>query len=47
MRTIFPEFDKIYSERNWKILPHIGRVYVNEKARMYLGKKPKYNLNIF
>ncbi|MEO1258648.1 MAG: NAD(P)-dependent oxidoreductase [Bacteroidota bacterium] len=39
----FPDFQKIYAAKNWKMFPRIGRVYVNEKARMELGWEPKYD----
>ena len=40
---LFPEFEKIYRSKNWKMLPVIDRVYVNEKARTELNWKPKYD----
>lgn len=43
VRRIFPQFEKIYSKRGWKMFPKIGRVYVNELARKELGWSPKYD----
>lgn len=43
IKRIYPEVEAIYQERNWKLFPQIGRVYVNEKARRELGWEPKYN----
>ena len=40
---LFPDYKKIYQSKNWKMLPGIDRVYVNEKARTELGWKPKYD----
>lgn len=39
----FPDYPEIYKARGWKMLPEIDRVYVNEKARIELGWKPKYD----
>jgi len=43
VRSLYPEFEKIYAGRKWKMFPTIGRVYVNKKAREELGWKPKYD----
>ena len=40
---LFPDYDEIYRSKNWKMLPEIDRVYVNEKARTELRWKPKYD----
>jgi len=40
---LFPNFEKVYKSRDWKMFPKIGRVYVNEKARQELNWEPKYN----
>jgi nucleoside-diphosphate-sugar epimerase len=40
---LFPDYEEIYRLRNWRMLPGIDRVYVNEKARTELGWKPKYD----
>jgi nucleoside-diphosphate-sugar epimerase len=37
----FPDYTDIYQE--WKMVPRIDRVYVNEKARTELGWTPKYD----
>ncbi len=40
---LFPDYETIYRSRNWKMLPGIDRVYVNEKARTELGWQPRYD----
>ncbi len=41
--SIYPEFETLYKRKGWKMLPQIGRVYVNAKARNELGWQPKYD----
>src|SRR5215831_7994155 len=43
VEKLFPDYKKIYQLKNWKMLPGIDRVYVNEKARTELKWKPKYD----
>jgi len=43
VEKLYPDYNKIYRKKNWKMLPEIDRVYVNEKARAVLGWKPKYD----
>jgi len=43
VEKLFPDYEEIYQLKNWKMLPGIDRVYVNEKARTELGWKPKYD----
>ena len=43
VQRCFPDFKKIYSARNWKMVSDIDRVYVNEKARRDLAWEPKYD----
>jgi len=38
-----PEYSSIYSERGWKMLPALDRVYVNQRARELLGWRPRYD----
>lgn len=40
---LFPEYQGLYATRNWKMLPTIDRVYVNEKARKELDWQPHYD----
>ena len=40
---IYPEFEEIYAQKAWKMLPQIDRVYVNSKARNELEWNPKYD----
>jgi UDP-glucose 4-epimerase len=39
----FPAFPRVYAARDWKMLPMLDRVYVNEKARRLLGWQPRYD----
>jgi len=41
----FPNFEEIYQKRGWKMYPKIGRVYDNEKARIELNWRPKYDFH--
>jgi nucleoside-diphosphate-sugar epimerase len=43
VRRLFPEFERLYAERGWTMLPGIDRVYVNASARKDLGWKPMYD----
>ena len=43
VQKYYPDFEAIYQARNWKMFPQLGRVYVNEKARLELGWQPKYD----
>ena len=43
VRRIYPEFESIYAEKNWRVFPSIGRVYINRKAREELGWSPTYD----
>ncbi|OJJ14851.1 NAD-dependent epimerase [marine bacterium AO1-C] len=43
IRAIYPEFEALYKAKKWKMFPKIGRVYVNEKARVELDWQPKYD----
>ncbi|MEL7124230.1 MAG: NAD(P)-dependent oxidoreductase [Bacteroidota bacterium] len=45
VNRLFPEYEKLFSARGWKMLPRIDRVYVNEKARKELGWNPKYDFS--
>lgn len=38
-----PEFSEIFRRQGWKMLPTLGRVYDNGKARERLGWEPKWN----
>jgi nucleoside-diphosphate-sugar epimerase len=39
----YPDYERIFAARGWKMLPTLDRVYVNERARTLLGWKPKYD----
>ncbi|MEM1328707.1 MAG: NAD(P)-dependent oxidoreductase [Bacteroidota bacterium] len=43
VRHYYPSIDAIFEANNWQLLPTVGRVYVNEKARKQLGWQPKYD----
>jgi UDP-glucose 4-epimerase len=43
VRRHAPEYVAEYARHNWKMLPSIDRVYVNERARAELGWRPKYD----
>jgi UDP-glucose 4-epimerase len=43
VRRYTPEHVAEYARRGWKMLPSIDRVYVNERARIELGWRPKYD----
>ena len=42
VERIYPDFKELYEVKNWKMFPEIDRVYINEKARIELGWKPRY-----
>lgn len=39
----YPYYEALFEQKQWKMFPTIGRVYVNERARTELGWKPKYD----
>jgi UDP-glucose 4-epimerase len=43
VRRLFPDYDEVYEERGWKMLPGIDRVYVNARARKDLDWSPRYD----
>jgi UDP-glucose 4-epimerase len=43
VRRHVPEYEAVYRERGWKMLPGIDRVYVNDRARRELGWTPRYD----
>ena len=43
VRRRFPDYEAVYEERGWRMLPRIDRVYVNERARRELGWTPRYD----
>ncbi|WKN45243.1 NAD-dependent epimerase/dehydratase family protein [Tunicatimonas pelagia] len=43
VRQLYPDFEDIFSQKSWKMVPQIDRVYVNKKARLELGWQPKYD----
>jgi nucleoside-diphosphate-sugar epimerase len=45
VKRLFPDYETLYQRHQWKMLPGIDRVYVNEKARNELGWQPKYDFH--
>ena len=43
VRRHFPDYEAVYAERGWTMLPSIDRVYVNARARRDLGWEPRYD----
>lgn len=40
---LYPAYEALYSERGWRMLPGLERVYVNERAREQLGWSPRWD----
>jgi UDP-glucose 4-epimerase len=40
---LYPDCAELYARRGWMMLPRIGRVYVNARARQELGWAPAYD----
>ncbi len=45
LRRLVPEYEAIYTERDWRMFPKLDRVYVNDLARQELGWHPKYDFH--
>jgi UDP-glucose 4-epimerase len=45
VRQYVPNYEVEYDRRQWKMLPSIDRVYVNERARKELGWRPRYDFH--
>jgi nucleoside-diphosphate-sugar epimerase len=43
VRRRAPDYEAEYARRGWRMFPGIDRVYVNERARMDLGWRPRYD----
>jgi nucleoside-diphosphate-sugar epimerase len=41
VRSLFPDYEEVYRQRGWRMLPGIDRVYVNRRARTELGWRPR------
>ena len=41
VRRLFPDYEEVYHQRSWRMLPGIDRVYVNHRARAELGWTPR------
>jgi nucleoside-diphosphate-sugar epimerase len=42
-RRLFPDCQREYGRRGWRLFPRIDRVYVNARARAELGWAPRYD----
>jgi UDP-glucose 4-epimerase len=40
---MFPDYEREYARRGWRMFPSIDRVYVNERARRDLGWQPRHD----
>ena len=45
VQRLFPDAQALFDERGWRMLPHIDRIYVNERARAQLEWQPKYDFS--
>ncbi|GAB2745976.1 NAD(P)-dependent oxidoreductase [Salinifilum aidingensis] len=43
VRRLLPEVDEVYAQRGWTLFPRLDRVYINERARVELGWRPRYD----
>ncbi|MBA3374745.1 MAG: NAD(P)-dependent oxidoreductase, partial [Actinobacteria bacterium] len=43
VRRLFPDYEAVYAQCGWKMLPTVDRVYVNAHARRELGWTPLYD----
>lgn len=43
LRRRIPQYEAVYAARGWRMFPSIDRVYVNERARVELGWRPKHD----
>jgi UDP-glucose 4-epimerase len=43
VERLFPDYREVYERLGWRMLPGIGRVYVNARARTDLGWQPRYD----
>jgi UDP-glucose 4-epimerase len=43
LRRRVPEYEAVYAERGWRMLPAIDRVYVNARARRDFGWAPRHD----
>jgi nucleoside-diphosphate-sugar epimerase len=43
VQSLYPEYEEVYRQHNWRMFPGIDRVYVNERARTELGWTPRFD----
>ncbi len=46
VHRLFPDAERIYEQRGWRMFPGIERVYVNAKAREELGWEPRHDFRV-
>jgi UDP-glucose 4-epimerase len=46
IRRLFPDYEELYAQRDWRMFPSIERVYVNDLARRELGWSPRYDFRL-
>jgi len=46
VRRLFPDYERVYAQRGWRMFPSIERVYVNDLARRELGWSPRYDFRL-
>ena len=46
VRRLFPDYEELYAQRDWRMFPSIERVYVNDLARGELGWSPRYDFRL-
>ena len=46
VRRLVPEYEAQYARRGWTMVPSVDRVYVNERARIELGWRPRYDFRL-
>ncbi len=42
VRALFPDYEDVYRQRGWRMLPGLDRVYVNRRAQRALNWRPRY-----
>jgi UDP-glucose 4-epimerase len=45
VKRLYPQYERAYQARGWRMLPSIDRVYVNALARRDLDWQPRYNFD--
>jgi UDP-glucose 4-epimerase len=45
VRRLYPDYEEVYGQLGWSMLPSIDRVYVNARARQELGWRPYHDFS--